>query len=128
MKQYFKVNRIANKITLESNPECDFGVGYDMEEGDDYTILPNSYWFESGLISIKRLIEQLKELQSQDANYVTCYWHEDHQELELIGYEFRQACESEIVEFKKKIAEEELESKQAEIKRLEDKLKQLKSE
>lgn len=124
MKTYFK-QRLIDKIYLEARPEEENGFSYDIHE-DFTTITEGRCESDSEPVSIDTLIEQLISLKKLGANYVSCDWHCDHQELELHGYEFRTATEEEIAEHELKIAKSELHRKQQEILRLEAELVKLK--
>lgn len=109
---------------LPSHPEED--NGFDYEKHEDWLVLPNKVYLDAGLVKIDDLIQKLVELNSKGANYVSCDWNCDHQELEIIGVEFRPATEVEILEHEKGLAEKDKKQAQDEILRLEKRLKELK--
>ena len=124
MEMYFK-QRLINQIHLEARPEEEHGFSYDVH--DDFTVIQEGRCdSESEAVNIDTLIESLNSLKASGANYVSCDWHCDHQELELYGYEFRKANAEEIKEHELKIANLELSRRQKEILRLENELSKLK--
>jgi hypothetical protein len=123
---YFKQRLIDQKF-LESRPEEDNGFSYDDHE--DFTVLEDGYrQSEAEPVNIDALIKELTDLKQAGANYVSCDWHGDHQELKLYGYEFRKATEDEVKANELKLAEAELARKQKEIERLESQLNKLKEQ
>jgi hypothetical protein len=126
-KIIFKADWIGAKC-VESTPEQDLGLDWDVHSDCDVLKSINYRYFDSGLVPVDQLISKLNELKSSGANYVACDWNEDHQELEVYGVDFRLATETERVEYFNLEREKEEEAKQRRIAHLEQQLKQLKSE
>jgi hypothetical protein len=102
--------------------------GLDYEIHDNYEVLGDTLHSDAGLVSIEKLISVLVDMNSKGANYVSCDWHCDHQELEVHGVLYRASTKEEIqVELDKHTQKLEA-SKQREIEALELKLKTLKGE
>jgi hypothetical protein len=83
---------------------------------------------DAGLVSIEKLISLLVDMNSKGANYVSCDWHCDHQELEIHGVSYRASTKEEIQAELDALQHKNKTSKQREIEALEQKLKALKDE
>ena len=110
-------------LFLESRPEEDFGFNYEIHE--DYREIGETYY---GLVSIDKLIESLQELTSKGANYVSCRWHGDYQELDLYGVEYRLATDEEITVHRDNLKKQKRHDILNEIAQLESKIKVLKKD
>ncbi len=124
MKIYIKTTYIA-EVSLESNPEEDFGYYY--EDTSDFINVQTTY-IQGGLVKIDDIIETLEKLKRASANYVDLCFHEDHRELEIRGFECRKMTDDEISEYESKLNQREVDRKEAEIKKLEERLSKLKAE
>ena len=109
-------------LFLELRPEEDFGFNYEIHE--DYQEIGETYY---GLVSIDKLIGSLQELTSKGANYVSCRWHSDHQELDLYGVEYRLATDEEITVHCDNLKKQKRHDILNEIAQLESKIKSLKN-
>jgi hypothetical protein len=124
MKTYIKTTYIA-EVSLESNPEEDFGYYY--EDTSDFINVQTTY-VQGGLVKIDDIIENLEKLKSAGANYVDLCFHEDHSELEIRGFECRKMTDDEISAYESRLNQREVDRKEAEIKKLEERLSKLKAE
>ena len=114
------------QVDIRANAEEDLGLDWDVHS--DTTTLGEVLYADAGLVKIEELIATLIDLNSRGANYVSCDWHCDHQELEVYGVEYRLATGDEVkpvLEKRKELAEKK---KAREIELLEEKLKKLKDE
>lgn len=103
----------------------DFGVTYG---GDELDIIRNKIGYSDGyVINIDLFQSYIDKLKSMGANYLSLDYHCDHITYLIDGYEVREANQEEIDEKNEKLEKFREEKKQAEIKRLEIQLKQLKS-
>lgn len=125
MKKYI-TSKFEQKIEIYSRTDEDFG--YDYETDDSYETMGDKYWnhTESGLVKIDTMIEHLKELQNTGSNYVGCEWHCDHGEMELYGFSLKISSQPEIEKYLESIRTKDKKKTEAEIKLLEDKVKNLK--
>jgi hypothetical protein len=122
---YFTQKLIDKQYMLDTAHE-DNGLDYEIH--DNYENLGDTLHSDAGLVSIEKLISVLVDMNSKGANYVSCDWHCDHQELEVHGVLYRASTKEEIqVELDKHTQKLEA-SKQREIEALELKLKTLKGE
>jgi hypothetical protein len=122
---YFTQKLIDKQYLLDTANE-DNGLDYEIH--DNYEKLGDTLHSDAGLVSIEKLISVLVDMNSKGANYVSCDWHCDHQELEVHGVLYRASTKEEIqVELDKHTQKLEA-SKQREIEALEQKLKTLKGE
>jgi hypothetical protein len=122
---YFTQKLIDKQYLLDTANE-DNGLDYEIH--DNYEKLGDTLHSDAGLVSIEKLISVLVDMNSKGANYVSCDWHCDHQELEVHGVLYRASTKEEIqVELDKHTQKLEA-SKQREIEALELKLKTLKGE
>ena len=110
------------KVSLSEVDEESFGFDW---ENQKLEIIDDKY-YEAGLVNISKLIDVLTNLKENGANYVACDWHCDHRELDVYGVKYRPATEEEIEQFKEKQNAKKETDRQAEINRLEQKLKRLK--
>jgi hypothetical protein len=122
---FFNLKNIGHK-SIAARSEEDLGLDWDHHS--DTKTFGDTLYSDAGLVKIEDLISTLVELNSKGANYVACDWHEDHQELEVYGVEFRLSTPAEVAEYITKRDQDKKESDEAKIKRLEDQLKQLKGE
>jgi hypothetical protein len=102
-----------------------FGFDYDYYN-DIIDINKNKSSLDSEPILIDRLINILKELKNNGANYVQLEENCDNQGYDIEGFQIRLATPEEIENYhnKDKILEEE--EKKEKIKKLEEELKKLK--
>jgi hypothetical protein len=122
---YFTQKLIDKQYLLDTANEDN---GLDYEVHDNYEELGEPLHSDAGLVSIEKLINILVDMNSKGANYVSCDWHCDHQELEVHGVSYRASTKEEIqVELAKHGKKLEA-SKQREIEALEQRLKSLKGE
>ena len=114
------------QVDIRANAEEDLGLDWDVHS--DTTTLGEAVYADAGLVKIEELIATLIDLNSKGANYVACDWNCDHQELEVLGVEYRLATGDEVkpvLEKRRELAEKK---KAREIELLEEKLKKLKDE
>jgi hypothetical protein len=123
---YF-TQRLIEKKSIESEPESDLGFNYEDHE-DFFVIEEPDRLSDAGLVPIDTLIETLNALMLKGANYVSCDWHCDHGDLDVYGYEFKAASQDEVNEHLVKLAELKLKEKEEKIRRLEQRISQLKSD
>jgi hypothetical protein len=110
------------KVSLSKVDEESFGFDW---ENQKLEIIDDKY-YDAGLVNISKLIDVLINLKENGANYVVCDWHCDHRELDVYGVKYRPATEEEIEQLKEKQNAKKETDRQAEINRLEQKLKRLK--
>jgi hypothetical protein len=125
MNKYI-TSKFDQKIEIYSRPEEDFGYDYEIHSSCD--TIGSNYWdyTDSGLVKIDTMIEHLNELKQNGSNYVGCEWHCDHGEMELYGFSVNESSQPEIDEYLEGIKTKERKKKEAEIKLLEDKVRNLK--
>lgn len=113
----------VSEIDIDFNEA--FGFDYDYYN-DIIDINKNKSSLDSEPILIDRLINILKELKNNGANYVQLEENCDHQGYDIEGFQIRLATPEEIENYhnKDKILEEE--EKKKKIKKLEEELKKLK--
>lgn len=123
---FYITTKFVEKDEIYSRPEEDFG--YDYEEDNRVETIGDVYWnyTDSGLVNIDLMIQRLVELKQKGSNYVGCDWHCDHGEMELYGFKINKSSQTEIDEYLEGIKTKERKKKEAEIKLLEDKVKNLK--
>jgi len=122
---YFTQKLIDKKYLLDTANEDN---GLDYEVHDNYEELGEPLHSDAGLVSIEQLISVLVDMNSKGANYVSCDWHCDHQELEIHGVLYRASTKEEIQAEIDALQHKTQASKQREIDALEQRLKDLKSE
>lgn len=122
---YFTQKLIDKQYMLDTANE-DNGLDYEIH--DNYEVLGDTLHSDAGLVSIEKLISLLVDLNSKGANYVSCDWHCDHQELEVHGVLYRVSTKEEIQAEIDALQHKNQASKQHQIKLLEEKLKMLKGE
>lgn len=78
--------------------ENDF-IYYD-EDGeplyDNYFFTCNSHYDDVQPIQVEKLIERLQFMKDNGANYVTLFFHEDHQEYEIDSFLIKKSSDEEI--------------------------------
>jgi hypothetical protein len=123
---FYITTKFVEKEEIYSRPEEDFG--YDYENDNRIETIGDVYWnyTESGLVNIDVMIQHLEDLKQKGSNYVGCEWHCDHGEMELYGFSMKMSSKPEIDEYLEEIKTKERKKKEAEIKLLEDKVKNLK--
>ena len=122
---FFNLKNIGHR-DIASRSEEDLGLDWDHHS--DSKTFGDTLYSDAGLVKIVDLISALVELNSKGANYVACDWHDDHQELEVYGVEFRLSTPKEVATYIAKRDQDKKESDEAKIKRLEEQLKTLKGE
>jgi hypothetical protein len=122
---YFNQKEIQ-KVSIESYPEVDLGFDYDKHE--DYVLVGDDLRSDAGIVKIDKLIETLNEMKLNGANYVSCDWHCDHQDLDLYGVKFELATSEQVEAYENKLKAKDEVEKQRQIKALENRLKTLKGE
>ena len=122
---YFTQKLIDKQYMLDTANE-DNGLDYEIH--DNYENLGDTLHSDAGLVSIEKLISLLVDMNSKGANYVSCDWHCDHQELEVHGVLYRASTKEEIQAEIDALQHKTQASKQREIDALEQRLKDLKSE
>lgn len=128
MSRIYIKTKFIDKLYLESRPEEDMGFNYD--EHDDFVnqVEGKQGYIVGGLVKIDEVIKNLQTLKEAGSNYVDIDFHEDHQELEIMGFDVHRMSEKEILEYELSIRKNDSERKQKEISELEAKLQKLKSE
>jgi hypothetical protein len=123
---FYITTKFVEKEEIYSRPEEDFG--YDYENDNRIETIGDVYWnyTESGLVNIDVMIQHLEDLKQKGSNYVGCEWHCVHGEMELYGFSMKMSSKPEIDEYLEEIKTKERKKKEAEIKLLEDKVKNLK--
>ena len=122
----FKVNQIGAAF-IESTPEQDFGLDWDIHSNCEYIRDINYRYHESGLVPIEKIIGVLQTLHDAGSNYVAVDWNEDHQEFDIVGVSFNLASEEQRKALFDEREQDAESRKAAQIKALEDQLKRLKS-
>ena len=122
---FFNLKNIGHK-GIAARSEEDLGLDWDIHS--DTKTLGDILYSDAGLVKIEDLISTLVELNAKGSNYVACDWHDDHQELEVYGVEFRLSTPEEVTEHIAKRNQHKKESDEAKIKRLEEQIKTLKGE
>lgn len=126
MSVIYFTQKLIDKQYLEDTANEDNGLDYEIH--DNYEELGEPLHSDAGLVSIEKLISILVDMNSKGANYVSCDWHCDHQELEIHGVLYRASTEEEKQAELDKHTQKLEASKQREIQALEQKLKSLKGE
>ena len=121
-KFIFVKKKIGESVYIESRPEEENGYDYNSEDHFD-TIGDGSYY---ELTDIDKVIKALQEVKANGANYVEIDFNIDHQEMEITGYEYRQANEEERKKYFDEIEEEKRIAREIQIQQLEKKLEELK--
>jgi hypothetical protein len=122
---FFNLKNIGRRDIVARSEE---DLGLDWDHHSDSKTFGDTLYSNAGLVKIVDLISALVELNSKGANYVACDWHDDHQELEVYGVEFRLSTPDEVAKYIAKRDQDKKESDEAKIKRLEEQLKTLKGE
>lgn len=122
---YFTQKLIDKQYMLDTANE-DNGLDYEIH--DNYEELGDTLHSDAGLVSIEKLISILVDMNSKGANYVSCDWHCDHQELEIHGVSYRASTKEEIQAEIDALQHKNKTNKQREIEALEQRLKSLKGE
>ena len=125
-KELFFTLKKIGQTDIRANAEEDLGLDWDIHS--DSTTLGEVLYSDAGLVKIDELMATLVELQDKGANYVACDWHDDHQELEVYGVEFRVATDEERDAHIAKLEKYTKEKTELEISRLEARIKNLKGE
>jgi diketogulonate reductase-like aldo/keto reductase len=126
MSVIYFTQKLIDKQYLQDTAHEDNGLDYEIH--DNYEKLGQKLYSDAGLVSIEKLIAILVDMNSKGANYVSCDWHCDHQELEVHGVLYRASTKEEIQVEIDALQHETQASKQREIDALEKRLKDLKSE
>jgi len=128
MSKIYIKTKFIDKLYLESRPEEE--MGFDYDEHDDFVnqVEGKQEYIVGGLVKIDEIIKNLQTLKEAGSNYVDIDFHEDHQELEITGFDVHRMSEKEILEYELSIRKNDSERKQKEISELEAKLQKLKSE
>jgi len=100
-KNLYLHKTLISKEDLYVSIEDDFGF-FD-ENGDelydDYIFTCKSTYSDIQPINIDRIIHSLQVAQNNGANYVTLFFHEDHQEYEIESFLIKKSSEDEIEYF-----------------------------
>jgi predicted TIM-barrel fold metal-dependent hydrolase len=125
MSIFYIKTKFINKTRIHSRPEEDLGFNHNIHE--DFVNEQGGY-VEGILVKIDDVIEELNILKKEGVNYVNIDPDEDHEELNIRGFEIRLMNDEEIAERELTITKKKSELIQEKIKRLERELENLKSE
>ncbi len=103
----------------------EFGLSFDWEEDQIITFNEGYGSPDSESIPIDILIGKLQKMKDAGATHVELEYHQDHLTYEIAGYQYSLASQSQIDEYLKRKAENEV--KEAKVKELQKQIQTIRT-